>query len=227
MNLISMTLRLLLAIVVIQGHAGPLKYRNWMKLTSGCGRIDLPKKLLRSCGENVDLQEAKKKAIFKILFSDKKGTKPPELRVAISGSFTGPYKQEIFVITYLFANLSMAEGQGYFGYALLRGDQIIPIEIDNMPFGLWGSSEILAVDLDNDGTTEILFHREAMHQTTYGYFSIYSLKNLDPKLLQSFDTYFSDPKSDPQTGDIVDREKCWEVYWNGGPLSNSKSFKKR
>ncbi|MDR3715211.1 MAG: hypothetical protein P4L51_20555 [Puia sp.] len=227
MNLIAMTLRLSLAIIVIQAHAGPIKQRRWMKLTSGCGRIDLPENLLRSCGENVDLPDAKKEAIFKVLFSGKKGTKPPEMRVAVSGSFTGPHKHEVFVIAYLYADLSMAEGQGYFGYALLRDNQITPMEIEGMPFGLWGSSEIQAVDLDKDGTTEILFHREAMHQTTYGYFSIYSLKNLNPRLLQSFDTYFSDPKLDPQTEDIVDQEKCWEVYWNGGPLSDPKSFKKR
>jgi len=223
-----MTLRVSLAIIVIQAHAGPLKQRRWMRLTSGCGRIDLPQKFLGSCGENVDLPDSKMEAIFKVLFSEKKGTKPPELRVAVSGSFTGTHKQEIFVIAYLLADLSMAEGQGYFGYAILRDNQIIPMEIDNMPFGLWGSSKIKAVDLDNDGTTEILFHREAMHQTTYGGFSIYSLKNLNPQLLQNFDTYYSNPRIDPKTEKEVDPdEKCLEVYWNGGPLSDPKSFKKR
>jgi hypothetical protein len=227
MNLISMSLRMSLAIIVIQAHAGPLKHRRWMQLTSGCGRIDLPQKYWGACGENVDLPDAKMEAIFKILFSGIKGTKAPELRVAVSGSFTGPHKQEIFVIAYLVSDLSITEGGGYFGYAILRDNQIFPMKIDSMPFGLWGSSEIKAVDLDKDGTMEILFHREAMHTTTYGGFSIHSLKGLNPRLLQSFDTYFSDPKLDPQTEEIVDQEECWEVYWNGGPLSDPKSFKKR
>lgn len=224
-----MALRVSLATIVIQAHAHPLKHRKWIKLTSSCGHLDLPQQLLRSCGEHVDLPDAKIEAIFQVLFTGKKGTKPPELRVAVTGSFTGSQKHEVFVIAYLFANLSMAEGQGYFGYALIRDNKIILLDIgESIPFGLWGSSELEAVDLDKDGITEILFSREAIHQTTSGGLSIYSLKGQKLRLLQGFNTYSSEEIVDPEVEDLMDQvEECSEVYWNGGPLDDPKSFKKK